>query len=144
MTPKEREAIQQALEALEELHYSSGTVVAARKYELATAALREALAERKVLTMTQEEIVDAIRSARIEQAEQEPMGYHVTAGRRISDGMQVVFGKDEILYAAPVRTKDLTDDEIYKLVKQVRFDGMTDRTFQFARAVIAAYKEKNK
>ena len=47
------------------------------------------------------------------------------------------------IYAAPVRTKDLTDDEIHKLVKQVRFDGMTDRTFQFTRAVIAKFKEKN-
>ena len=45
--------------------------------------------------------------------------------------------------AAPVRTKDLTDDEIHKLVKQVRFDGMTDRTFQFARAVIQEFRRKN-
>ena len=51
---------------------------------------------------------------------------------------------DAPLYAAPVRTKDLTDDEIHKLVKQVRFDGMTDKTFQFARAVIAADREKNR
>lgn len=38
-----------------------------------------------------------------EQSEQEPVAYRVTAGRRISDGAQVVFGDNEILYTAPVQ-----------------------------------------
>ena len=40
-----------------------------------------------------------------EQAEQEPVGYYVTAGRRVSDGMQVVFDDNEILYATPQPVK---------------------------------------
>ena len=46
------------------------------------------------------------------------------------------------LYAAPVRTKDLTDDEIFRIYYS---DGKPslDR-YAFARAVITAYKEKNK
>ena len=49
------------------------------------------------------------------------------------------------LYAAPVRTKDLTDDEIMKInVDTASIVPTCDRQFHFARAVIAAYKEKNK
>ncbi len=44
------------------------------------------------------------------------------------------------LYAAPVRTKDLTDDEIEEIGKSY-FD---EWSFGFARAVIAADREKNK
>ena len=45
------------------------------------------------------------------------------------------------LYAAPVRTKDLTDDEIVEIMKQ----PFNQREYmeQFARAVIAADREKN-
>ena len=56
------------------------------------------------------------------------------------------WGKDGILpagtklYAAPVRTKDLTDDEIEEIGKSY-FD---EWSFGFARAVIAADREKNK
>ena len=46
---------------------------------------------------------------------------------------------DVPLYTAPVRTKDLTDDEIRKLWS----DAELDITW-FARAVIAADREKNK
>ena len=55
---------------------------------------------------------------------------------------------DVPLYAAPVRTKDLTDDEIATVYEQdehhhgefnYRFDPVS-----FARAVIAADREKNK
>ena len=42
------------------------------------------------------------------------------------------------LYAAPVRTKDLTDDEIWDCLPE-----HPDNT-EFARAVIAADREKNK
>ena len=45
-------------------------------------------------------------------------------------------------YAAPARTKDLTDDEIVEIMKQ----PFNQREYleQFARAVIAAYREKNR
>ena len=43
------------------------------------------------------------------------------------------------LYAAPVRTKDLTDDEIEEIGKSY-FD---EWSFGFARAVIAKFKEVN-
>lgn len=48
------------------------------------------------------------------------------------------------LYAAPVRTKDLTDQEIDHICARL-WSGAWRKTAhrQFARAVIAAYKEKN-
>ena len=46
------------------------------------------------------------------------------------------------LYAASVRTKDLTDDEIEKAVENIIFDENFD--IKIARAVIAADREKNK
>ena len=44
------------------------------------------------------------------------------------------------LYTAPVRTNDLTDDEIVELWREC--DGMSVE--DYARAVIAADREKNK
>ncbi len=44
------------------------------------------------------------------------------------------------LYAAPIRTKDLTDDEIDRIAAEST--GLL--YLDFARAVIAAFKEKNK
>ena len=47
----------------------------------------------------------------------------------------------------PVRTKDLTDDEIWNDVYDAskHWSGFDDfNVIEFARAVIAAYKEKNK
>ena len=73
MTPKERAVMQQALEALEELHYSSGTVVAAKKYESATAALREALDHsgeaNEMVEFFSKEMKNKISVARAEQAD---------------------------------------------------------------------------
>ena len=43
--------------------------------------------------------------------------------------------------AAPVRTKDLTDDEIADVFRVIRVKESW--SLDFARAVIAAYKEKN-
>ena len=47
------------------------------------------------------------------------------------------------LYAAPVRTKDLTDDEIWEIADRLNRHLPAFHN-EFARAVIAAYKEKNK
>ena len=50
------------------------------------------------------------------------------------------------IYAAPVRTKDLTDDEIWSKGSQVRLTGggIKKGLIDYARAVIAADREKNK
>ena len=48
------------------------------------------------------------------------------------------------LYAAPVRTKDLTDDEIESIVDSVGAHEVGCWQHVFARAVIAADREKNK
>ena len=168
MTPKERAAMQQALEALEAAIRPSYQRQFISRVE-AISALREALAERKVLTMTQEEMVDAIRSAKIEQAEldtkagelyemktklwkSEQAEQEPVAWGRVFDGdiIDCICPEEHALnegdytiplYAAPVRTKDLTDDEIYTLYSE----PCSDREMvEFARAVIAADRELNK
>ena len=47
---------------------------------------------------------------------------------------------DVPLYAAPVRTKDLTDEELWEAAKTAKSNDLTDAF----RAVIAADREKNK
>ena len=126
MTPKERAAMQQALEALvdhgtaylhHEVHYSE-----------AITALREALAE---------------------QAEQEPDYFGLTHDHTwlSIDKKQYDKLKPEgrmACYVAPVRTKDLTDDEIMKInVDTASIVPTCDRQFHFARAVIQEYRRKN-
>lgn len=73
-----------------------------------------------------------------EQAEQEPVAW-------MQDSIEL-YVKDRPdnwhtipLYAAPVRIKDLTDDEIHKCM-----NGNFYNALDFARAVIAADREKNK
>ena len=161
MTPKERDVMQQALEALEEMFHSNSTKVAVEKYNTAHNALREALAEqekplyRKVLR----EMLNAH-----EQAEQEPVAWFVQYKNRHefvfgSKPEFIVDGVVEPLYAAPVsiakqsetdsssslmrttvRTKDLTDDEI---AKKIPHQPVAINMIDFARAVIAADREKN-
>ena len=46
--------------------------------------------------------------------------------------------------AAPVRTKDLTDDEIDKVLRAQEGNLNEQWFFNYARAVIVAFKEKNK
>ena len=130
MTPKERAAMQQALEMMD-----------AGSYIPAMRVLREALAE---------------------QAEQEPVAYtNIDQLGYLKDPLyenapMAMWSKqfDERinvpLYAAPVRTKDLTDDEIGILRQQygITSDGRGIKEWvhvvDFARAVIAADREKNK
>ena len=51
-----------------------------------------------------------------------------------------------VLYAAPVRTKDLTDEEIWKVIDTVNPSAHIEdlNPFSLCRAVIAADREKNK
>lgn len=89
-------------------------------------------------------------AAPVQQAEQEPVAWMYDDGtsHKFIEPVLSVKRKDfpdgwrEVpLYAAPVRTKDLTDDEIYTLYSEPCSDR---EMLEFARAVIAADREKNK
>lgn len=101
------------------------------------------------------ELEDALKaSAPVQQAEQEPVAWRVRGYNQFKTGNPVpwryVDGADkpavnkpdccdfEPLYAAPVRTKDLTDDEVAKAYLECEGDVIT-----CCRAVIAADREKN-
>ena len=82
----------------------------------------------------------------INVVKQNPIG-HIDAGdlRELCNGNERQYslftedkGRMVAIYAAPIRTKDLTDDEIVDIWN--RNCGMIDR----CRAVIAADREKNK
>ena len=127
MTPKERVAMQQALEALE--------------------MYRPLFLPIKLLSQdkTREEAITALREALAEQAEQEPVAWWMTNGEFTSNEWEAkADGPDATpLYAAPVRTKDLTEQEIQDAIINISPTG-TGYFLRIARAVIAAYKEKNK
>ena len=76
-----------------------------------------------------------------ERAEQEPVAYNPspTCTKHI-EGMPV----GAPLYAAPVRTKDLTDDEIAAVTGYRKSGATWPVVEEVARAVIAADREKNK
>ena len=125
MTTKLEQAARQALEALNKLDFYSDGNIRLYPYENET-----------------EESITALREALAEQAEQEPVFYHAVD----KFGCNRFYYLDEDrptdaipLYAAPVRTKDLTDDEIGQI--WACNEGVE---YFFARAVIAADREKNK
>ena len=91
---------------------------------------------------------------RAEQAEQEPVAWlwvseHGSERLEWEPVEDTSKWKSTPLYAAPVRTKDLTDDEILEITKRFALgiafpvDGVTTPEM-FACAVIAADREKNK
>jgi len=91
----------------------------------------------------------------VEQAEQEPvawmdlhkeLGQLRWAGKDIGWDLAIdaVRNRLEELYAAPVRTKDLTDDEIWKELAAIQASSLKRSWLSFARAVIAKDREKNK
>ena len=96
----------------------------------------------------------SIDKAVIEQAEQEPVAKFlennlVVENERVEkSGHRVLEIREEELlrimeiYAAPIRTKDMTDDEIDALIDEACDSQMPYD--MFARAVIAKFKEKNK
>jgi len=82
-----------------------------------------------------------------EPVKQEPVGVISESAIGLvklhSNGVSLPF--DTPLYAAPVRTKDLTDDEAQKLWNDTSsIVPMWAHHLHFARAVIAADREKNK
>ena len=93
----------------------------------------------------------AIREALAEPVKQEPVGEVVLERMGVGDAQIVrfqMYGKippvGTKLYAAPVRTKDLTDDEIEAVWIKTINSGTITVSRSFARAVITAFKEKNK
>ena len=83
-----------------------------------------------------ERAIIALREALAEQAEQE----------QVCIDWDTKTDEPIMGYAAPVRTKDLTDDEIETIFEYWYSQPETEvwSTVDLARAVIAAYKEKNK
>ena len=93
----------------------------------------------------------AIEKAKMRKAEQKPVAWYLdtfdedgeldyreyNSSNKFSCGL----GNGTPLYAAPVRTKDLTDDEIFECYTS---DAHENTPRSFARAVIAADREKNK
>ena len=146
MTPKERAAMQQALEALELFGTDDMAYI---KSDKAITALREALAESQVdwkeeamrLGGLNAKHVGELRKLEAEQTEQEPVAWaYIDADGSFMDALDKQHGAYQTpLYAAPVRTKELTDDELNALWENTKGGWLG-----LFRAVIAAYKEKNK
>ena len=87
----------------------------------------------------------ALEEALAEQAEQEPVvkyyGEKLVKGSKVFALLDRDLAPDTLLYTAPVRTKDLTYEEVVEVIKDLPFNN--SRVMD-AMAVIAAYKEKNK
>ena len=94
-----------------------------------------------------DQTITALREAFAEQAEQEPVAWgYFDADGSFMDALDRQHGAYQTpLYAAPVRTKDLTDDEI-DLIDALNWekDNKVWGIRKFARAVIAADRKKNK
>ena len=156
-TINHKAAMQQALEALELIANVSAMDYEYQRWaKTGLAALREALSEQQVdwkeeamrLAGLNAKNVGELRKLEAEQAEQEPVAWRCTR----NDISDINYADDaeslkyferrnydiEPLYAAPVRTKDLTDVDLWKLWEK------SDSNIAFARAVIAADREKNK
>ena len=96
----------------------------------------EALAEPDIEEMTLTQI-----AAKHEQAAKKSVERHVENVYERGDKYFAWIGDNYVqIYTAPVRTKDLTDDEI----RAIRFNWKRNEfAIDFARAVIAADREKN-
>ena len=92
-----------------------------------------------------EEALAGVNMSPTEQAEQEPVAeVHNTDTPSNWSIIKPGLPAGTKLYAAPVRTKDLTDDEIEAIVNSVGAYEVGYWQHAFARAVIAADREKNK
>ena len=127
---------------------------AARNYDIERVIklLEEALAEPELnlnCKSVQKRLATVWGYVKAEQAEQEPVAWALTSENGevldcISHTYKVTqpctVDYDEPLYAAPVRTKDLTDEELWEAAKTAKSNDLTDAF----RAVIAADRRKNK
>ncbi len=115
-------------------------------------AARQAIHKINQATALDEEsdelLMEALTALREALAEQEPVAWAMTSESGevldcISNQYKVTqpctVDYDEPLYAAPVRTKDLTDDELW----EIWFKDITLDFDERCRAVIAKFKEKN-
>ena len=93
------------------------------------------------------DFLETVSGKKTEQAEQEPLavvGFDTKGWRNLVDALTKL-PDGQPLYTHPVRTKDLTDDEIFEILElQNCPKSELKYWFHDARAVIAAYKEKNK
>lgn len=151
MTPKERAAMQQALEALDLMPPNRDTPKSV--WELrseAITALREALAEQA------ERVTEGNGSeVSLETEAQEPVAWasfdniyeKACKSSNPQDWMEAALLAQQIRIAS-VQQVDLTDDEIERTLDAANVpelpDGYKNVDIEIARAVIAAYKEKNK
>ena len=153
MNDKTRAAMKQALEdicgaKLCEINSMSSRHEMLRLMDKAITALREALAEQDWVCDEQDaKVAGRFKRYRAEQAEQEQVAVlDITYGREpecyATPNAEDLPEGTYRLYAAPVRTKDLTDEEIFKTNKTELPDCQD--LVDFARAVIAADREKNK
>jgi len=137
MNTQQRAAMQMALEALES---------APVQYDFNSYPMLVMTPDTLQTTLT------ALREALAEQAEQEPVAWRWKNGNEwlnkytyLDNGAPDCPELCEPLYAAPVYTKDLTDDEAQKLWNDTSsIVPMWAHHLHFARAVIAADREKNK
>jgi hypothetical protein len=149
------EQAQQIEEALDTAYGLAESGWAEHKYATALATIRAARAQGQA---EQEPVAIAdgtfnhncpigtpLYAAPIEPVKQEPVAWvaedvcdgQFINGRKRRIWWECIEGAGTPLYAAPVRTKDLTDDEIDRIACNVSHK-------EFARAVIAADREKNK
>ena len=142
---KTTEALKLAEEALENYGVEGTKSVAGIKCTEALAAIREALAE----PVKQEPVMDNERIFALREAERNGSEHNYFNARPHNDTptLRGVFCqgfdrgfKKGLKYAAPIERQlvDLTDDEIVYEFNKSR------NNFDFACAVIAAFKEKNK
>ena len=126
-------------------------MIAEHKQDPKKAAAIEKANMRKA-TRAEKIAMSGVYEVPVEQAEQEPVAEVVLRSHKVGFGRteerkDIVFLADvEVgtkLYAAPVRTKDLTDEEIYDIGDSLN-KYLTTFFCDFARAVIAADREKNK
>ena len=159
MTPKEQAAMQQALMYLDAI--INGDDVKPYELEGTALTLREALAEQaehepsidfdKLHEMNMQYVEcpacgsDMAMAYSPKSVEHEPIRFIWNGEGWIEADDYIWKTTDDherrILYAAPVRTKDLTDDELMNV--WVHTIGKHP-IMKFARAVIAADREKNK
>lgn len=124
--------------------------------KLAEKTLRDIIRVYKFETGTPVTALAAIREALSEPVKQEPVAWlnpHNQAVIDVRKKKQIGEGKGYPnfsipLYAAPVERQwvDLTDDELRELIRKEHdaYCLVNAYTLKFARAVIAAFKEKNK
>ena len=120
----EKAVIEQALVALEDVmtDFDGSWALA----DTAITALREALAERA----EQEPVAKVVLNRANQITMQKPNGDYFDISKHVG----------EYFYAAPVRTKDLTDDEELELARS----SVGKSRHWLVAAAIATYKEKNK